>query len=84
MVPADVAEQVTKELTIPTIGIGAGVDCDAQVLVWPDMAGLPAGRVPRFVKQYADLRTVLGDAARRLRRRRRERRDFPGEEHTFH
>src|ERR671920_194695 len=46
--------QVTKELAIPTIGIGAGVDCDAQVLVWPDMAGLTGGRVPKFVKKYAD------------------------------
>ena len=44
MVPAEIAGQVTKELTIPTIGIGAGVDCDAQVLVWPDMAGLNGGR----------------------------------------
>ena len=46
-------------LSIPTIGIGAGPDCDAQVLVWPDMAGLRGGRAPRFVKQYADLRGVL-------------------------
>ena len=64
MVPAEVAAQVTKELAIPTIGIGAGADCDAQVLVWPDMAGLTGGRVPRFVKQYADLRGELLRAAR--------------------
>ena len=57
--PADVAERVTAELTIPTIGIGAGADCDAQVLVWQDMAGLRTGPMPRFVKQYADLRTAL-------------------------
>ncbi|PZS25296.1 MAG: 3-methyl-2-oxobutanoate hydroxymethyltransferase [Pseudonocardiales bacterium] len=62
MVPADVAKRVTAELTIPTIGIGAGVDCDAQVLVWQDMAGLRAGKMPRFVKQYADLRGVLTGA----------------------
>jgi 3-methyl-2-oxobutanoate hydroxymethyltransferase len=64
MVPAPVARQVTKELRIPTIGIGAGPDCDAQVLVWQDMAGLRGGTPPRFVKRYADLRTTLSDAAR--------------------
>ena len=64
MVPAPVARQVTKELRIPTIGIGAGPDCDAQVLVWQDMAGLRGGTPPRFVKRYADLRTTLTDAAR--------------------
>lgn len=64
MVPADVAAQVTKELRIPTIGIGAGPDCDAQVMVWQDMAGLNNGPKPKFVKRFADLRSVLADAAR--------------------
>ena len=64
MVPAEVAARVTEVLHIPTIGIGAGPECDAQVLVWQDMAGLRGGKAPRFVKRYADLRTVLGDAAR--------------------
>ncbi len=63
MVPGDVAAEVTKRLTVPTIGIGAGPSCDAQVLVWPDMAGLRTGRMPRFVKQYADLHGVLLKAA---------------------
>jgi len=63
MVPAEVAKQVTKELHIPTIGIGAGPDCDAQVLVWQDMAGLNNGPKPKFVKRYADLRAVLAGAA---------------------
>jgi 3-methyl-2-oxobutanoate hydroxymethyltransferase len=63
MVPADVAAQITKELTIPTIGIGAGPDCDAQIMVWTDMAGLNSGPAPRFVKRYADLRGVLTEAA---------------------
>jgi 3-methyl-2-oxobutanoate hydroxymethyltransferase len=67
MVPADVARRVTAELTIPTVGIGAGVDCDAQVLVWTDMAGLGADHTPKFVKAYADLRGVLLDAAARYR-----------------
>ena len=64
MVPAPLAARVTEVLTIPTIGIGAGPHCDAQVLVWQDMAGLRGGKAPRFVKKYADLRTVLGDAAK--------------------
>jgi 3-methyl-2-oxobutanoate hydroxymethyltransferase len=64
MVPADVAEQVTKALRIPTIGIGAGPHCDAQVLVWPDMAGLRGGKMAKFVKQYADLRGTLLAAAK--------------------
>ncbi|GAA4403241.1 3-methyl-2-oxobutanoate hydroxymethyltransferase [Fodinibacter luteus] len=63
MVPAPVAAGVTEALRIPTIGIGAGPHCDAQVLVWQDMAGLRGGRAPRFVKKYADLRTALRDAA---------------------
>ncbi|WP_163506978.1 3-methyl-2-oxobutanoate hydroxymethyltransferase [Fodinicola acaciae] len=62
MVPSDVAKRITGELRIPTVGIGAGPHCDAQVLVWQDMAGMRGGRMPRFVKQYADLRTILADA----------------------
>ena len=83
MVPADVAKRVTAELVIPTIGIGAGVDCDGQVLVWQDMAGLRRGPFPRFVKHYADLRGTLGDAAQAFATDVRDR-EFPGEEHTFH
>jgi 3-methyl-2-oxobutanoate hydroxymethyltransferase len=64
MVPSPVAQRVTEALRIPTIGIGAGPHCDAQVLVWQDMAGLRGGRAPRFVKKYANLRETLGDAAR--------------------
>ena len=82
MVPAEIAAQVTKELAIPTIGIGAGVDCDAQVLVWPDMAGLTSGRVPRFVKKYADLRAELLRAAQEYADEVRTG-VFPGPEHSF-
>ena len=64
MVPGDVAAQVTKELAIPTIGIGAGIECDGQVLVWQDAFGLRTGRMATFVKQYADVHGVLLDAAR--------------------
>jgi 3-methyl-2-oxobutanoate hydroxymethyltransferase len=82
MVPAAIAGQVTEELSIPTIGIGAGAGCDAQVLVWPDMAGLTSGRVPKFVKKYADLRAQLLAAAQEYAT---EVRDgvFPGPEHSF-
>ncbi|MGY1913940.1 3-methyl-2-oxobutanoate hydroxymethyltransferase [Blastococcus sp. SYSU DS0973] len=82
MVPAALAGQVTKELSIPTIGIGAGVDCDAQVLVWPDMAGLNGGRVPKFVKKYADLRGELLRAAKEYADDVRGG-VFPGPEHSF-
>ncbi len=82
MVPGDVAAQVTKELAIPTIGIGAGVHCDAQVLVWQDMAGLRTGRMPRFVKQYADVHGVLLEAASAFAADVAAG-TFPGDEHTF-
>jgi 3-methyl-2-oxobutanoate hydroxymethyltransferase len=64
MVTADLAREVTEALRIPTIGIGAGPHCDAQVLVWQDMAGFRGGRLPRFVKTYADLRGALLSATR--------------------
>ncbi|MFH9073147.1 3-methyl-2-oxobutanoate hydroxymethyltransferase [Streptomyces alboflavus] len=64
LVPAELAAEVTRSLHIPTVGIGAGADCDAQVLVWTDMLGLTGGKMPRFVKQYANLRGVMGDAAK--------------------
>jgi 3-methyl-2-oxobutanoate hydroxymethyltransferase len=82
MVPADVAKRVTAELAVPTIGIGAGVDCDGQVLVWQDMAGMRSGPMPRFVKQYADLRSVLTDAATAFRDEVSTG-AFPAEQHSF-
>lgn len=83
LVPADLAAEVTRSLHIPTVGIGAGPECDAQVLVWTDMAGMTGDRVPRFVKQYAQLRSALGDAAKAFAE------DvtggaYPAEEHSFH
>ncbi|MGH3357071.1 MAG: 3-methyl-2-oxobutanoate hydroxymethyltransferase [Nocardioidaceae bacterium] len=83
MVPGEVAQQVTEKLTIPTIGIGAGPHCDAQVLVWPDMAGLRTGRMAKFVKQYADVHGVLLDAAQRFAEDVADG-SFPADEHTFH
>jgi len=82
MVPTPVAERVTKELDIPTIGIGAGAGTDAQVLVWSDFAGLRSGRTPRFVKKYADLRGTLLDAARAYAADV-ESGTFPDAEHSF-
>ena len=82
MVPGDVAAQVTKELKIPTIGIGAGAECDAQVLVWQDMAGLNNGPKPKFVKRYADLRSVLADAARAFADEVAAG-TYPGPEHSY-
>lgn len=82
MVPGDVAAEVTAAVSIPTIGIGAGERCDGQVLVWQDAFGLRTGRMPRFVKQYADVRTVLLDAARAYADDVRGG-TFPGPEHTF-
>ena len=82
MVPGEVAKTVTKEISIPTIGIGAGPDTDAQVLVWQDMAGLRTGKAPRFVKKYADLAGILGDATRRFADEVRQG-EFPAAEHTF-
>ncbi|MBM7173061.1 3-methyl-2-oxobutanoate hydroxymethyltransferase [Streptomyces sp. G44] len=64
LVPAELAAEVTRSLHIPTVGIGAGAECDAQVLVWTDMLGLTGGKMPRFVKQYADLRGVMAGAAK--------------------
>jgi 3-methyl-2-oxobutanoate hydroxymethyltransferase len=82
MVTGEVAKQITKELPIPTVGIGAGPDTDAQVLVWQDMAGMREGKAPRFVKRYADLAGVLTEATKQFAAEVRGG-DFPAEEHTF-
>ncbi len=62
LVPRKIAEIITNELTISTIGIGAGTNCDIQVLVLHDLVGLSFGRLPRFVRQYANIREVMSDA----------------------
>ncbi len=82
MIPGEAAGEVTRRLGIPTIGIGAGPHCDAQVLVWQDMAGLRTGHLAKFVKQYADLHGVLLTAARAYAADVAAG-TFPGEEHTF-
>lgn len=82
LVPADVAKRVTAELRIPTVGIGAGPDCDAQVLVWSDMAGMNRGKVPRFVRRYADVGGVLREAAAAFAADVRDG-EYPAPEHSY-
>lgn len=82
MVPADIAKEVTETLNIPTVGIGAGPDCDAQVLVWQDMAGMSEGRSPRFVRRFGTVGAELRQAATSFRQAV-ETREFPAPEHCF-
>jgi 3-methyl-2-oxobutanoate hydroxymethyltransferase len=81
-VPTPVAEAITEALEIPTIGIGAGAACDGQVLVWHDLLGLYEGHAPRFVKQYAELASVMqaavADYAAEVRSGA-----FPEQQHTY-
>jgi 3-methyl-2-oxobutanoate hydroxymethyltransferase len=81
-VPAPVAAEVTRRLSVPTIGIGAGRETDGQVLVYHDLLGLTEGHLPRFVKRYASLSREIRDA---LEHYAEEVRDgtFPGDEHTY-
>lgn len=82
MVPAEVAGQVTRKLTIPTVGIGAGSECDAQVLVWQDMAGYTNGKTAKFVKKFADVGDALRTAASTYLSEVRSG-EFPGPEHSY-
>jgi 3-methyl-2-oxobutanoate hydroxymethyltransferase len=81
-VPAPVAERISSELDIPTIGIGAGAGCDGQVLVFHDLLGFGEGSLPRFVEQYASLGDLAVDAVSRYADDVRARR-FPAERHTY-
>ncbi|MBX2996866.1 MAG: 3-methyl-2-oxobutanoate hydroxymethyltransferase [Caldilineaceae bacterium] len=81
-VPDRLAAHISQQLTIPTIGIGAGNGCDGQVLVYHDMLGLFDRMQPRFVKQYATLAAPIQDALRSYAREVRDR-SFPGAEHTY-
>jgi 3-methyl-2-oxobutanoate hydroxymethyltransferase len=81
-VPAAVAAHIMETLTIPTIGIGAGAECDGQVLVYHDLLGLEEGTSPRFVKRYANLADEIRDALRRYAEDVRSG-AFPQGEHTY-
>ena len=82
MVPSEVAARVTAELSIPTISVGAGPHTDGQLLVWTDWAGLTTGRIPKFVKQYANLGAVLTEAARAYKADV-EAGSYPAKEHEY-
>lgn len=82
LVPSEIAAEVTRQLTIPTIGIGAGAGCDGQILVWTDFAGLTSGRIPKFVKKFANLREDLLQAARDYKLEV-EAGTYPGAEHSY-
>ena len=81
MVPAQLAKQISEAISIPTIGIGAGSECDGQILVWTDFAGLDA-RSPSFSKQYVNLRELLSNAAKQYVAEVSES-EFPSEEQSF-
>ncbi len=81
-VPSELAARVTGQLSIPTIGIGAGPGCDGQVLVIHDLIGLTGGHVPKFVKQYASVRDDIASAARAYAEEV-ARGEFPGPEHSY-
>jgi len=82
-IPESLAGEITHRLSIPTIGIGAGVNCDGQVLVVHDMLGLFDMYTPKFVKRYADLKTVMTSAVKEFIGEVREGK-FPDEQHSFH
>lgn len=82
-IPMDLAKEITQRLSIPTIGIGAGIDCDGQVLVVHDMLGLFEMYTPKFVKRYADLKGIMADAVKNFIAEVKEEK-FPDEEHSFH
>lgn len=81
-IPASIADKITRTIEVPTIGIGAGVNCDGQILVVNDLLGISGGYVPRFVKKYADLRTTISGAVTQFRNEVREG-TFPADEQTF-
>src|SRR2546430_2001006 len=80
--PADLGAEITRGIAIPTVGIGAGLECDGQVLVVYDLLGMNPEFSPKFVKKYANLAQVIGDAATRYREEVRGG-AFPSAEHTF-
>ncbi len=82
-IPMDLAEEITQRLSIPTIGIGAGVNCDGQILVVHDMLGLFDKFTPKFVKRYADLKGIMADAVKNFISDVRKE-NFPDEKHSFH
>src|SRR5262249_36170722 len=81
-IPSAIAARITQLVRIPTIGIGAGPDCDGQVLVMHDILGLSSDYAPKFVKAYADMKSTVVDAVRQFRDEVRDG-AFPGPEHQY-
>jgi 3-methyl-2-oxobutanoate hydroxymethyltransferase len=81
-IPRELAKKITEQISIPTIGIGAGADCDGQVLVLHDLLGITSGYMPRFVKAYADLKTEITSAVAAYRDEVRDG-SFPSKEHAY-
>jgi len=82
MIPAELAARITAELSIPTISVGAGAETDGQLLVWTDFAGMNTGRVPKFVKKYAEVGAILAEAAQAFKADV-ESGAYPGPEHSY-
>jgi 3-methyl-2-oxobutanoate hydroxymethyltransferase len=81
-IPTPLGRRVTDAVPVPTIGIGAGPHTDAQVLVWHDLLGLTTGRLPRFVKQYVDLRSEISGAIKTFQHEVADG-EYPGPEHSY-
>lgn len=82
-IPAEISRIITERVSVPTIGIGAGVDCDGQILVFSDLVGLTFGHTAKFVRQYADVKTVIADALKQYADDVSARR-FPAEVESYH
>ncbi|HKY04653.1 MAG TPA: 3-methyl-2-oxobutanoate hydroxymethyltransferase [Blastocatellia bacterium] len=82
-IPAEIARLITDRVRIPTIGIGAGVDCDGQILVFTDLVGLTFGHTAKFVRKYADVKTIIADALKAYAGDVSARR-FPASEESYH
>ena len=82
-IPTEISRVITSRLSIPTIGIGAGVDCDGQILVFTDLVGLTFGHTAKFVRQYADVKSIMADALKRFADDVNTR-QFPAEAESYH
>lgn len=82
-IPTELAKEVTERVSIPTIGIGAGVHCDGQILVFHDLMGYSTGYLPKFVRKYAEINNVVGDAVQRYIQDI-QKQEFPGADESYH
>jgi 3-methyl-2-oxobutanoate hydroxymethyltransferase len=82
-IPAEISRLITNRVSIPTIGIGAGVDCDGQILVFTDLVGLTFGHTAKFVRQYADAKAIISDALKQFADDVTAHR-FPADKESYH